>query len=189
MNPLHWAFDKLYPIIRWLHERVSGNPWFDRVRGRLWIGGAPSYGRDKQFLLDHDIGAVLDMRAERQGDRAFYAQHDIEYLRLPVLDMLMPPADVLDRGVDFVQRQLEAGRSVLVHCAKGRGRSAAIVTAYLMAHEGLSYQEAYELLKGQRPLITLEGRHRRALENWQAARANVPKPPAEVGRQQPAGAS
>ena len=79
MNPFHWLFDKFYPVIRFLYERVQGNRWFDRIAPQLWLGGAPTYARDYQFLLDNDINAVLDMRLEREGDRAFYDAHDIAY--------------------------------------------------------------------------------------------------------------
>jgi len=70
MNPFHWLFDKFYPIIRFLYERIQGNRWFDRIAPQLWLGGAPTYARDYQFLLDNDINAVLDMRLEREGLQA-----------------------------------------------------------------------------------------------------------------------
>ena len=166
MNPFHWAFDKFYPAIRYLYERVQGNHWFDQVAPQLWLGGAPTYERDYQFLLDHQIDAVLDMRAEREGDREFYGQHDIHYLRLPVLDATVPGDDSLSEGADWIDEQIEEGRTVLVHCAKGRGRSATLVAAYLMRHEALPYDECFTMMKEVRPLVKLENRHRRRLEAW-----------------------
>lgn len=169
MNPFHWAFDKFYPAIRYLYERVQGHRWFDRITPQIWLGGAPTYERDYQFLLDNGISAVLDMRAEREGDREFYTQHDINYRRLEVLDATVPADEYLSAGADWIDAQIDQGRTVLVHCAKGRGRSATLVAAYLMRHEDLPYEACRTLMKEARPLVKLEDRHRRRLEAWNTA--------------------
>jgi predicted protein tyrosine phosphatase len=177
MNPFHWAFDKLYPAIRYYHETISDNPWFSRITPTpdisetLWLGGAPTYQRDYQFLLDHDIDAVLDMRAERTGDIPLYDQNGINHTKLAVLDVTVPPPEVLDQGVAWIKQQVDQGRSVLVHCAKGRGRSATVLAAYLMQEHGLTASEAAALLQAKRPLTKLEDRHLKALQNWANTKA------------------
>ena len=145
---------------------MQGNRWFDRITPQLWLGGAPSYERDYQFLLDNGINAVLDMRAEREGDREFYAGHDIAYKRLTVLDATVPSDEYMSEGADWIDEQIKDGRTVLVHCAKGRGRSATLVAAYLMRHEELPYDECHSMMKEVRPLVKLEDRHRQRLEKW-----------------------
>lgn len=166
MNPFHWLFDKLYPLIRYFYERVQGHRWFDAITPNLWLGGAPTYERDYQFLLDNDITAVLDMRAEREGDRAFYERHGINYRRLAVLDAMVPPDEYLSEGADWINEQIEDGRKVLVHCAKGRGRSATLAAAYMMRHGDQTFDECSTTMKEIRPLVKLEDRHRRRLNVW-----------------------
>jgi protein-tyrosine phosphatase len=172
MNPFHWAFDKLYPAIRFYHEKVSDNLWYtqitphDEISETLWLGGAPTYQRDYQFLIDHGIDAVVDIREERSSDLDFYAQHDIQHTKLRVLDVTVPSPAVLDEGVAWMQEQVAQGRSVLVHCAKGRGRSATLVAAYLMKVRELSFEQAEALLAGKRRLVKLEARHQKVLEEW-----------------------
>ena len=63
--------------------------------------------------------------------------------------------------------QLADGRTVLVHCAKGRGRSATVLAAYLMKTEGMSFDAVRDLLHSRRELVKLEDRHRRVLESWE----------------------
>ncbi|HSM58181.1 MAG TPA: dual specificity protein phosphatase [Candidatus Sulfomarinibacteraceae bacterium] len=166
MNPFHYLFDKLFPVIRFVYERVQRHRWFDEITPQLWLGGAPHYPRDYDFLLEAGIDAVINIRAEREDDVALYRRHGIDYLQLKVLDILVPPPDILDEGVAFIRKQVETGNTVLVHCAKGRGRSVTLLAAYLMRYEGLAFDEADQLLREKRPLSNLQSRHRQALEAW-----------------------
>jgi hypothetical protein len=166
LDAFHWAFDKLYPAIRFTYEHLFGHAWFSQVTPRLWMGGAPTYRRDYDALLADGITAVLDVRAERTADLAFYDAHRISHRRFHVPDIGVPNEDVLTEAVDWIDAQLADGRTVLAHCAKGRGRSATVLAAYLMREDGMSFGEASELLHTKRSLVKLEARHRRVLELW-----------------------
>lgn len=172
----HRAFDRLYPLIRAFHERVRRNTWFSRITpegdigAELWLGGAPTYARDYAFLIERGIGAVVDVRAEREDDRAFYAAHDIAYVRFGVPDVTAPDVATIAAGVAWIRDRVAEGRSVLVHCAKGRSRSSTLLAAYLMDAHGLSFEEARDLMRAKRRLTKLEGRHARQIEAWRAGR-------------------
>lgn len=166
MNFFHRFFDKFYPFIRYLYESILGHRWFDQITPAVWLGGAPSEERDYQFILDHDITAVINIRAERADDEAFYVEHDIHHIRYEVPDVTVPDESVIDHAADWMKREVDDGRVVLVHCAKGRGRSATLVAAYLMREEGMSFEEANELMKTKRPLTKLESKHHSRLSGW-----------------------
>jgi hypothetical protein len=163
---LHRGFDRLYPAIRFTYERLLGHRWFSQVTPTLWLGGAPTYGRDYHELLGHGITAVVDMRAERRADAAFFDAHDIAHRQYLVPDVTVPDEGVLDDAVDWIEARILEGRVVLIHCAKGRGRSATVLAAYLMDAQGMTFDEVDDLLTLKRPLVKLQHRHRQVLESW-----------------------
>ena len=171
----HLAFDKLYPTIRFVYERIQRHAWFDRitphgkVTAELWMGGAPAYPRDYDFLVQHGIRAVVNVRSERADDTDFYDAHGITHARYWVPDVTVPDEKAIGEGVDWIRQQVDDGRAVLIHCAKGRGRSATLLAAYLMREEGMTYDDAWRLIKSKRPLAKLEGKHRERLEGWMAS--------------------
>jgi protein-tyrosine phosphatase len=140
------------------------------VTPTLWLGGAPTYGRDYRELLRHGITAVVDMRAERHADPAFFEMHEIAHRQYHVPDVTVPDEDVLTDAVDWIEARIREGRVVLIHCAKGRGRSATVLAAYLMDTQGMTFDEVDDLLTMRRPLVKLQDRHRRVLESWIARR-------------------
>ena len=83
-------------------------------------------------------------------------------------DVTVPDEAVLTEAVAWMRDQFADGRTLLVHCAKGRGRSATVIAAYLMQAEGLSFDEVRDRLHSRRALVKLEDRHRRVLEAWAA---------------------
>jgi protein-tyrosine phosphatase len=85
-----------------------------------------------------------------------------------VPDVTVPDETVLTEAVAWIEDQIADDRTVLVHCAKGRGRSATVLAAYLMKTDGMSFESVRDLLESKRALVKLEDRHQRVLESWAA---------------------
>lgn len=168
LSLFHQIFDKFYPVIRFTYEKVMGHVWFSQITPQLWLGGAPTYRRDYTQLVDLGITAVLNIRAERPDDVAFYERHGITHIQFFIPDVTVPDAETITAGADWIKSQVDDGRTVLVHCAKGRGRSATLLAGYLMREQGLTFDQANALMKSQRPLTKLESKHQRVLETWLA---------------------
>jgi protein-tyrosine phosphatase len=91
-----------------------------------------------------------------------------------------PTTDWLREQVAFVTAQREAGRPVYVHCRNGASRSIMVVTAYLMARDGVSRDEALARVRGKRPEARPNPGFLRLLKEWEGARtppAGVPSRP------------
>ena len=67
----HRTFDKLYPAIRFTYEKIMGHLWFSQITPKLWLGGAPTYRRDYEYILQQNITAVANVRAEREDEIDF----------------------------------------------------------------------------------------------------------------------
>ena len=125
----HRLFDKLFPTIRFIYERIQRHNWFDRITpadrvpAELWLGGAPHYPRDYDFLVKNNIRAVLNIRSERADDEDFYAAHDITHLRLLVPDVWVPDeaSDHRRCGLDETAGRRSADRC---WCTAPRGAAA-----------------------------------------------------------------
>ena len=126
----------------------SSNP---RPLGSLFLGSMAAT-LDRDLLATNKIThlvQVLDAPwlpvSERDGFRC---------LRISILDA--PTADLrphLEGACEFINSALQAGSNVLVHCQQGVSRSPSIVIAYLIHNLGMSYDQAFSLVKKQRVCI------------------------------------
>ncbi|XP_073836366.1 MAP kinase-specific phosphatase [Musca autumnalis] len=60
---------------------------------------------------------------------------------------------VLDKAFDFIQQAVRTEGRVLVHCNAGVSRSASVVIAYLMKHQNMDFEMAYQHVKSKRECI------------------------------------
>jgi YegS/Rv2252/BmrU family lipid kinase len=60
---------------------------------------------------------------------------NFDYLTIPVLDHKAPSLHKLRHALYWIDAQLSQSRSVVIHCALGRGRSVFVMAAYLLSRD------------------------------------------------------
>ena len=122
----------------------------------VYVGRRP-YLRE----LPPDTRLVVDMTGEFVAARGIRLGPGRSYLCVPTLDGSAPPESALRTISDAIATVREKGGSVYIHCAQGRGRSAAVAAAVLIA-KGLAadVDEAERLMTKARPVVRLNAAQR-----------------------------
>ncbi len=125
------------------NQRCARKGWWQEVDDRVYVGGVPlkCLGHPRK-LFALGIRGVVNTMDEYNGPLDEYESFGIDQLHLPVIDHFEPSLDQNVRAVEFIQRILDSGGSVLIHCKGGHGRSAAIAFAWLLKKRQMSLEEA-----------------------------------------------
>jgi atypical dual specificity phosphatase len=71
----------------------------------------------------------------------------IDYLHISVHDYGAPSLEELDYVVNYISRQIDMIKPVMVHCSGGKGRTGTILAAYLIKKEnGMTTDKAISRL-------------------------------------------
>ncbi len=152
---LFWPYALIMRAVHGLFLRR--HPSANLVADNVWVGPARA-AREARFH------SVLDLTAEypRQAHPA------ARYHELPLLDLLLPDARALSAAVaelDAMQSQRQG--PILVHCALGMTRSAAVVMAWLVrSGRCASLEEARRRLTDQGRTVALSAEQWRWLQGF-----------------------
>ncbi|XP_059790972.1 dual specificity protein phosphatase 12 isoform X1 [Balaenoptera ricei] len=131
--------------------RASSAEHMLEVRPGLFLGGAAAVA-EPDHLREAGITAVLTVDSEEPDFNTGAGVEGLRSLFVPALDK--PETDLLshlDRCVAFLGQARAEGRAVLVHCHAGVSRSVAVMTAFMMKTDQLTFEKAYENLKTIKP--------------------------------------
>ena len=157
--------------------------WFGRfgfaeVGEGLLVGAYPLDAEDVAEIAGAGVDVVYNLvedeeyeAGERDTATAALAAAGVSERRLPLVDYGNVPEAALDRAVDEVLGDLEAGRRVYVHCRAGWQRSATVAAGVLALREGLPIEDALAVLRERKPTAEPLGHQRADLLAWWRTRA------------------
>jgi dual specificity MAP kinase phosphatase len=153
---------------RWRRWQRRGQaalpPNADPITPQLIVGGFID-AEDWQQLVAQGVSVVVSLQAERHDEDAFGDVQPDGYLRLPTIDHSVPTLGQLRMGAAFIDEAVRAGKTVLIHCHAGVGRSALLCACYLI-YAGMDQDEAWQTVKAHRKQAYLNPLQAAALEEF-----------------------
>jgi atypical dual specificity phosphatase len=132
-------------VLNWFEDSMS------EIVDGLWVGNIAA-AWDHRTLRAKRIDAIVSLT--QFGEAATFYPSEFSYYIIGIQDV--PESDiesVLARTAAFIDVHLQAGKRVLVHCNRGKSRSATAAAAYLIAHRGMCPTGALDLLRKQRDIV------------------------------------
>eukprot|EP00029_Vermamoeba_vermiformis_P001077 TRINITY_DN11246_c0_g1_i1.p1 TRINITY_DN11246_c0_g1~~TRINITY_DN11246_c0_g1_i1.p1 ORF type:complete len:172 (-),score=10.77 TRINITY_DN11246_c0_g1_i1:17-532(-) len=129
----------------------------NQIEEGLWLGSEESshckLSELKTKNITHILTVGLGIPMPHTGK--------LQYLHIKAIDL--PLYNILQHFsacYEFIEAARASGGSVLVHCARGKSRSASVVIAYLMKKYNITFAEAKHRVRSARPIIDVnEGFH------------------------------
>jgi protein-tyrosine phosphatase len=90
----------------------------------------------------------------------------LELMHLPMQDHGVPTSDTLAEGAKLIHDKLAEGKTVLVHCLAGQGRTGCVLAAFLVKERGKSAGDAIRTLRKVKPTF-VEPAQEKAIANYE----------------------
>jgi dual specificity MAP kinase phosphatase len=110
------------------------------------------------------VTAIVNMRTH--SIHKDFKTVPLKILHLPTPDYYAPTQKQLEKGVKFIQNEVDEGGKVYIHCRQGEGRGPTMAIAYLIS-TGLTLEHAIQLVKKVRTFIHPTKDQLKALRNFE----------------------
>ena len=152
-------------FLRKLRARVSDEPtgfvWVEQ--NKLAGSGYPASRSQLEWLLSRGIKTILTL-TENQLPGQWLDGLALEVRHIPLRDHQAPDAVNLGEAATFVRDKVMEGKTTLVHCLAGEGRTGCVLAAYLINDRGVSADEAIKVLRRIKPSFVERGQEKAVLD-------------------------
>ena len=116
----------------------------------LYISRREFVAKGHGFVRDRGFDRIISLipMSPISGD-------DLEHVIYPMSQYNIPPMTEIGALITRMIEWIDEGRRIVIHCGAGACRSPAIVACYLVAANGLDFEEAIELVKLRRGRVLL----------------------------------
>jgi len=139
-------------FFRRLRARFSDHPtgfvWVEK--GRLAGSGYPASRSQLEWLRGQGIRAILTL-TENSLPGQWLDGLAFEVRHVPMKDHQAPDTASLYEAATFVRDEVKEGKTTLVHCLAGEGRTGCVLAAYLIKERGVAAEEAIRTLRRIKP--------------------------------------
>jgi hypothetical protein len=137
------------------------------IMPRLWLGNARA-SMDDQFMKQNNITVVFnctkDIPFHRSIRRCYRVPVDDNLEEEEIRNMELWSFEIVAK----LAREYNSGHTILVHCAAGRQRSAAVVAMYLIATSRMTTEKAIDYIQKKRPIaFTPEANFHASIEGFE----------------------
>jgi hypothetical protein len=116
--------------------------------------GALEHSYNKKFLLDKNIQTIVCVTMEEPFLKNDKDMSHITFLHIPLRDSCSETIhDHFISFSDFIEDQINLGKSTLVHCHMGISRSATLLCSYLIAKKNMTARDSIKFLKDKRQQV------------------------------------
>ncbi|MGD0477499.1 MAG: dual specificity protein phosphatase family protein [Nitrososphaerales archaeon] len=158
-------------FLRKLRARVSDQPtgfvWVEQ--GKLAGSGYPASRSQLEWLRSQGIKAILTL-TENPLPGQWLDGLSFEVHHIPMRDHQAPDAASLEEAATFVRDKVKDGKTTLVHCLAGEGRTGCVLAAYLIKDKGIAADEAIKVLRRIKPGFVERDQEKAVLDYERMAR-------------------
>jgi atypical dual specificity phosphatase len=140
---------KISDLFRWIYGHITGKTTnFNWVVEEKLAGSAlPTSFREIKWLYEqHGIRSIITIKEEPLESKWFENKR-IDYLHKSIEEYGAPSLEELDYVVNYISRQIDNEKPVMVHCSGGKGRTGTILAGYLIKKNGFSAERAVYKLR------------------------------------------
>ncbi|MDG7011563.1 MAG: dual specificity protein phosphatase family protein [Nitrososphaerota archaeon] len=153
----------------------------DKPTGFVWAedtslagSGYPASREQIGWLVRNGVDSVLTL-TEQPLPAAWTAGFPLDMGHVSMRDHLPPTVESMKRAVGFILDRRKEGKTVLVHCLAGEGRTGCVLAAYLIRTRHMGADEAIAALRSLKPEF-VERRQESSVREFEAAERSATGP-------------